>query len=658
MKITIFLSLMILLALQSMAQNEILDNNATLTQYLQQSKFDIDPNAQAVILHEKGRIIMVDGRMSFKISRTIKLLGKDAISYYGTINISRDEDESLSDISGTTYNYENGKIVRQKVERSDILNDKITKGLNVFKFNLPALKEGSIIHYTYILERPESIFIPDWAFQNEYPTLYSEYEIKVPSNILYTSIERVNVPFVKAKKSKELESCQACSYEGSFSPNEGFQTWVRRNIPAFEEEPYMSSPQNYIERVKVHITGVISRGVVTNIYKDWNDFSKKYYYKNDDFCGQVFNNNSFLKEKTEELTVGKTTELDKAKAIFSYVRDNHTVKETGRGIKASGNIKDIFTEKTGTDDGINFLLIAMLRKAGLNSDPILLSTRSKERLNPLYPSPRNINYVAGRLTIDKKEYLLDASEKQTPFGYLKPECYNGYCRVVNEQGAGMELEPDMLLNKSTCIINVKPGKENNLSMSFDKNFGAVSGIEKRKEWLDDTAGIKRDIIRALNKLNLPATLNNYTVKNLDDPDGTLAIHYEADIKLDNKVSTIYFDPYFTKFFAKNPFVSKSRKYAIEMDYKEDINYVFRLQLPEGFTVEDYPKSAILKYRENETMLLKNIMDFDEEGKIFSLNSRFTTKSTLFAAEEYNDIRSFYENMMTEQNKKIVLKKIN
>jgi len=551
MKPYIIILLALLAAVPAMANNRsVIDNEQLLRQYLEQTQFSIDTAAQAVVLYEKGSSYLIDGKLSFKVERTIKVLGNDAIGDISTVTIPYNADDYVRKISGTTYNLENGKVVAQSVSRDDVLKDRIDKSITVTKFNLPAVKKGSIIHYTYIREH-DDYYIPEWDFQGEYPKLCSEYEVAMPSFIVYDALERVNVNMVKAQKNKELETCEACYTDNSFGTTEA-RTWVRRNVPAFREEDFMSSSRNYSERVRIHVSAVTQNGITHHLYKDWNEFSTKYFFKDDNGCGQAFARNGFLDEQTQALIAGKTSDLDKARAIYSHVRDNYTYIS---GRSKYNSIKDVFAEKKGNRMGINLLLTAMLRKAGLNSSPVLLSTRNNERLNMLFPTPELINYTASQVTINRQQYFMDASEKALPFGILPPECYNGYCRIVDEKGGSATLEPDSLLNKSTIIASLTPYEKDKskLRLKIQRQMGVINGIAYRKAWLQDSVKVQRELCKGMEKDTKQTTQTSCRIKNMDRPDEKLMIEYEALVDFNREAGTLYIDPYFVKFYSSNPF---------------------------------------------------------------------------------------------------------
>lgn len=628
-----------------------------LRSYLEQTRFPIDTSAKAIVLYEKGDVFIRNGTLERQEERVVKILGSDAVQDFATISIAKGDYSAVTKIKGETYNLRDGVIEKQEIVSDDILKDEIDKHTTVLKFNLPSVKEGSVVRYTFTTVSPGWLFIPGWRFQGEYPALESVYEINVPSYINYIPLERVNVPMAKANRQKELAQAGDASFQET-AGNQINHIWVRRNIPAFREEPFMSSSKNFVEGVRIHIESFRGDTYNVGVYSNWTQVSKKFFYENEQQCGQVFAANRFLKDKVEELTTGKKDDLEKAKAIFAYVRDSIREKPEVSGSKTSNLIKDIYNKKEGTGAGMNFLLTAMLRVAGLQSEPVLLATKSNEHLNSIYPDLNNINYIASRVKIGRRNYFLDASVKQMPFGMLLPACYNGYCRVVSEQGEGIYLEPDSLRNKNTLMLTIAPDKTDSgkLRLTVDRQFGQVSGLEHRKEWQRDTGAVRKAVQKELNGGSYPGTLSACVISNLDNPDKPLTLHYEATLNFNPEETTIYFDPYYTRFCDKNPFSATSRKYAIEKDYLEDINYIMRFQLPEGYEIDDYPASSNFQLGENKLVAMKNIFSYDKETRMIMLNSRLTSGTTLISADLYEPLRLFYERVMEEQHKKIVIKK--
>ncbi|PSK89360.1 transglutaminase superfamily protein [Taibaiella chishuiensis] len=638
------------------AQNKAsLTDPAQMKTLLQKSVFDIDTSAKAVIIYEKGWFESFESAPVYKLERIVKIIGKDAVDDFARISVPASKRSLVRKVTGETYNLENGEIVKQSVEKADLIKEKITANTRVTKFALPGVKTGSVVHYVYQIDNT-GYGLPSWDFQNSYPTLYSEYEINIPTILKYSSVSNTSVPFKEVTRQRSLEDCNACLYN-SANGNLGRQTsiWVRRNIPAFRTEPFMSADANYLERVKPTVTSLEYPGYQF-LLDNWEHATENVYYKNDESCGQVFKGNAFLLDPVNQIIAGKNGDLEKAKAIYAFVRDHITLKEESfNDYKALSDISEVYKRKEGNSEGINLLLIAMLRKASLEAEPVVLATRASERLHSFIVDINAIDYMIGIVKIGGQDYVLDASDKYMPFGTLPLSCYNGYCRIVSKKPDAVELHPDGLTDKTTTIVSLAPVKDK-LLLKVEQKLGNVSGTLLRNELKEDTAKLKEKIQKGLSKLSTPLQLKQYSVNSLKNADLPLVIRYEAELPWNADKDLVYLDPYFDKLCEQNPFTLTTRKFPIELGYLSDNKYVFNFQVPEGYEVDDYPKSSVLKLSQEGLMQLKNTLVYDAENKTFSINCHFNQKTTVYTADNYNQVRTFYDNVIAEQKKKIVLKK--
>ncbi|HRP58427.1 transglutaminase-like domain-containing protein, partial [Agriterribacter sp.] len=86
--------------------------------------------------------------------------------------------------------------------------------------------------------------------------------------------------------------------------------------------------------------------------------------KDDDFGAGLLKNNNWLEDELKPVTQGAADNLEKAKKIYTYVRDRFT--STGkRGIGLSAPLKTINKNKNGYVADINLLLTAMMKQQGI-----------------------------------------------------------------------------------------------------------------------------------------------------------------------------------------------------------------------------------------------------------------------------------------------------
>ena len=90
------------------------------------------------------------------------------------------------------------------------------------------------------------------------------------------------------------------------------------------------------------------------------------------------------------------------------------------GIWALDGVKAAWKDKKGTAGEINLILINLLKDAGLNVKPILVSTHDNGLVNTAdagtywNPGFNQFNKVLAWVTIGNNIYVLDGTDKETP----------------------------------------------------------------------------------------------------------------------------------------------------------------------------------------------------------------------------------------------------
>ena len=138
-------------------------------------------------------------------------------------------------------------------------------------------------------------------------------------------------------------------------------------------------------------------------------------------------------------------------------------------------------------------------------------------------------------------------------------------------------------------------------------------------------------------------------------------NYEAPVTLKYDVELskpeddiVYINPMFGEGWKNNPFKSAERYYPVEMPYTMDETYILTMDVPEGYTVDEIPKQMVVKLDEKESALFE--YRISQSGTTISLRSRLKVSRTLYANEEYENLREFFNLIVKKQNEQIVFKK--
>jgi hypothetical protein len=627
--------------------------------------YSIDSNAAAVVIADIGSTQIIGNSkgwfsLEFKHFKRIHILkqsGYDIANVEIPLYTNGQQEEELQSLKAYTYNFENGKVSETKLDiKNSVFKDKISKNLVVKKFTFPAIKEGSIIEFEYTVLSDYLFNLQPWEFQGGYPRLWSEYNVSMPEFLYYVFLSQgMQYNSNKEQKSRQ-EPFRVTDSRGAgasdfykFTAGVTDHRFVMKNIPALKEEKFTSTLKNHIAKIEFQLAEYRQPLSPRNIMGNWTDVCKN-LLQDEDFGLQLSKDNGWLSEDMKAAANGAKTNLEKARAVYTFLQKNMTCTDHSRKY-ADKSLKNVLKDRKGNVAEINLLLIAMLRKIGLTADPVMLSTKSNGYALSLYPIMDRFNYVVCRTRIDNQDYYLDASHPRLGFGRLSWECYNGDARVINESAAAVSLHSDFLAERkltSLLLFNDGKGLIAGAMQQMPGYYESYSIREKVKEkGMDDFfKGIKKDF-------GSEVEISNQKIDSLDLLDESIQLLYDVKLNME-KEDIVYLNPMFGEGYKENPFKSAERSYPVEMPYTMDETYVFRMDVPDGYQIDELPKSLRANFDEEKTSYFEYIIT-ESEG-VISLRSRIKLIRSYFMPEEYEFLREFFSMIVNKHNEQIVFKK--
>jgi hypothetical protein len=633
------------------------------------SKLTVDTTNGAVIIAEKGYSSFEGNNkgwfsLVYNYQARIRIINKNGFSLANVrvpLYKNGEDEEQLQSVKGVTYNIENGQVVETKLGKDATFEDKYDKKYIFKKFTLPAVKEGSIIEYSYTVHSDFLFNLQPWEFQGEYPKVWSEYEVDIPEFFEYVFLAQGYLPFTK-EESFGTESYHIRVEDNSPFGRDNVVTeagttahthWTMKNIPALKEENFTSCIKNHISKIEFQMAGIkLPDRPYEPVMGDWPGASKE-LIEREDFGVAINKNNGWLSDELKSIAPDTLNELDKARAIYYYVKNN--IKSTQKkGILIESDLKNVFKNKSGSVAEINMLLIAMLRHEHINAAPVILSTRDNGNTFEIYPTISQYNYLICRVLIDTSVFFLDATESYLGFGRLPLYCYNGHARIIDKEALPVYFYPDTLHEtKTTDVIllndSIIHGKWNGqISSNLDyKESGDIRErvLEKGKDEFEKNL-----------KASYPEefSLSNITLKNLTDCEKTVQTNYDLSINENNdNGDIIYFNPIIKEGGKENPLKSADRKYPVEMPSLTDETYNLSLEIPDGYEVDELPKSAKITFNDDEALFEYYISN---GGTIINLQSHLKFSKATFAQDDYQNLRAFFDYVVKKNAEQIVFKK--
>ncbi|NQY06663.1 MAG: DUF3857 domain-containing protein, partial [Flavobacteriaceae bacterium] len=389
----------------------------------------IDAEASAYYIYEKGSsfINLTTFELVTNYQARIKILNKNAFRV-GNITITlqktKNGTENLSELTGKTYNLENNTIVSHTLDKEHVYIDDSNQYIKLVKFSLPNIKKGSIIEYHYTKKSPFVFNFKNWNFQDYIPKLYSQYDTKIPAIFQYRKKLLGYLDF--ETHTAEIES--NCINQGKVKSDCAIETYAMKNIPAFKEESFMLSPENYISQLEFELLSTDWINGKKHYTKEWNDIDQDLRFNYS--LGKEAKSKANFKDAVTQEIKDLEYNLIKAKRIYYYLQNILLWNKKVDVFKAF-DLKKTLEDKIGSSTELNMILLNTLKAYGFDAKIMLLSTRANGKVTKLHPSISEFNYMIVNLVIQGQTHLLDISNKFKKFGDLPFKCYNHYGRVMD-----------------------------------------------------------------------------------------------------------------------------------------------------------------------------------------------------------------------------------
>jgi len=183
-----------------------------------------DTTADAVILYSLGKFD--PNRLKFTRHIRIKILRQSgkrqaSMAFYGKLS---------STVKGCTYNLENGKIVKTRLQKESIFEVRVFGNNYNTKIALPSVRVGSVIEVVVILDGVPSFY----DFQENIPVVYSA--------LFFPPNSHIDI------------KCKETGIDNFVYKNA--TTWIAKDLPAFKYQSHMKRESDYRVRIEFELTAI------------------------------------------------------------------------------------------------------------------------------------------------------------------------------------------------------------------------------------------------------------------------------------------------------------------------------------------------------------------------------------------------------------------
>lgn len=610
-------ALLPLMALQAAAQ----EKTGTFAEY---KKIYADVN-ELVISDMSSYDIFVD-------NKKLRVLRND---YYESMIMSEngiqnnEEDFSYSELV-QLKEYEAFSIVNDKGKDRKIkvtqTNEKQARQSAVFyndvkerQLIFPNLEAGARKVYTVQTEFLDPYLLQSFIFGSSYPMLNATLEVRTDKDITI-GYRIFNDPGNTIEFSKSEK-------KGKF-----IYRWTLKDVKAVKMEPNNPGFRYFIPHINVYVKDYTIDSKKINVL---DDTEKLYdYYK-------AFTKNlnktddAELKAITTEITAGLTSDIEKVKKIFYWVKDNikYIAFENGYEGFIPREAALVCKRKFGDCKDMASIISAMATYAGVKNVTVSwVGTRDIPYSYEELSTPAVDNHMIAVYNDNGNYVFLDATDRETRYGI--PTAFIQDKEVLISNGDTYKIIRVPVVpaenNEAEGVIKLSLDKEK-ISGSGSINYRGYSRSNILSQLGDASGKTRFEMIKSLvlmgsNKFYL----KDYTESNVSDRDKPYQVNFNFElddyaIQVDKE---LYINLFMDRAYEKLT-LEPDRVTAYDLDYLSAYNTTYNLQIPQNYSVKYLPENFSL-----DNAVMKADFKYTNSGGIVSLAAKIELKKLLLEKADF------------------------
>lgn len=523
-----------------------------------------------------------------------------------------DGDEMIEDVKATAFNMEGTKVVKTSLKKSDIVNKTIDEHNYLVEFTVPNVKEGTVIEYEYTIHSQLFWELRDWYAQCGIPVVFAKLDMNIPNFLIFNiedhGIQRLTYTCTAGSMKYKVESDPLAN---PMSVVTNHYVYVGRDLKGMPKDDFVWNVKDYWAGITAELKQYRLRGMNQMDYaQTWEKIDNMLL--EDPALGLQLSSHSPLHDELTAAHVADITEQrERMAAVCKLVLDKVKWDGTYRLATTDDNTGATLKRGTGSNADVNMLLIQSLRDAGLQAYPVVLRTRDEGMMPYNFPSISKLNsYVVGVQFQNGSTAFVDASSE------------NGF---INALPAQLQVESARLIipdNKSQWV-NLQKLSRPKVTTVIEATLSAQGLLKGKQTTL--RSGIGQET-KEEKEISLQGT---------------------AD------ASTISFSPYSLLPIRENPFTEDQRQLPVEFPTTESDQVIINITLPEGYAVEDAPKSIAATTPDKG--ISGRLATYPSEGKV-DVHYQFSINKVAHPNKNYPAIKDMFALFAQHSKDVLIVKK--
>ena len=592
------------------------------------------------ILYNQIIRVKPNGTSSTYVQQVVKIFDDNGRNEYGYVSAFP---RGLDYYPTTKSEVKQAKVYRKQSDSNEYMEIEGQYRENNSYASFPRLEIGDIIVFECQIDevgegRYRDYFGLMCSLQNrEDPVEVSKLTLISPMNkpVYYEAVRCANP---KPKKTEKPDA------------NLIVHTWTEANILQIKQEPLM--PADFELWPYIHFS----------TFKSWDEVAEWFW----GLAKDQMETSSELKSAVQKAIEGQIDLQSKINAVYqllvSSIRYEHVALESHyfKPFKAS----DTFARKYGDCKDTAILLIAMLKEAGIEANPVLIRAMPPEMgvVNTDLPSMKIFNHAIAHLfKEDGKDYFLDGTARYHGAEELPFMDQGAVAFVVSTTG------------KSKCLVtNFNPAINNLTETTYNieiypnrdaawKELTVVNGLNAplfRQGFQD---GTKQKLIyeQMYNRYFKGSTVSSLEFSNLANYNQPVKVNAQLKIRDFARAEgekmifrPVPFPPQIYGTELTNLTTAQTRYYDMVLYYPEVNKSKFIYKIPQGYAILTIPKNIEL---ENDFASCKYSFSKTDGSKI-EVNVVLVLKAVRIPQGKYTEFREFCVKASKTAEQEVVLER--
>ena len=503
-------------------------------------------------------------------------------------------------------------------------------------FSMPAIEDECVIDYTWEeITRPLLMpgqFWTYWGFSGLEPVGLCRYVLKAPAE------KKLNF---KVYNDDTLKPTVTVSTDGKFKT----YVWERTNLKPIDVEPGMPRMSE------------VGSWMEVSSLDSWQDVAHWFWGLQSPQARAT----PAIKVTVSELIAGKTTDDDKARAIYDWVanRTRYVGLEFGLSAFRPHAATEVHDKRYGDCKDKANLLITMLGLAGIKAKPVLLHADERRSASDGLPTLNAFNHCIAIADVSGKEVWLDATAETCAYGDIPYSDRGVQALIVGEGKGEFKTIPGYLPQDNGADVRSRVALQADGSAlaDFEVTMRGESGQSLRATVRALTPAQRQEMMNKMaQRFANGGSLKAYSLPDGIDKTGPFVFKMTTTAPtFAEQADDLLIVPLGIGGNAPqaNPYTQDKRTWPIVEEDASNTHTETMIVLPEGYIAGNVPADLNMS---NALQEFHRKLTKSADGRTITMVSDMTVRPGRIPAAEYGKLKDFYSTLVKASSQKIVVKK--